>query len=78
MMFQVPIVSDSVCESAMSSSGVTITSDMLCAGLLLHHHIHKIIPNMHVKHRRGEWQGCLWGEFLLGLISSVTGIGHLR
>jgi len=29
---EVPIVSDSVCESAMSSSGVTITSDMLCAG----------------------------------------------
>merc|ERR1719432_624550 len=29
---EVPIVSDSVCESAMSSNGVTITSDMLCAG----------------------------------------------
>ena len=32
-MFQVPIVSDSVCASALS--GVTITSDMLCAGILL-------------------------------------------
>ena len=33
MVFQVPIVSDSVCASALS--GVTITSDMLCAGILL-------------------------------------------
>jgi len=29
---EVPIVSDSVCATAMSSGGVTITSDMLCAG----------------------------------------------
>jgi len=29
---EVPIVSDSVCASAMSSGGVSITSDMLCAG----------------------------------------------
>ena len=34
IVFQVPIVSDSVCESAMSSGGVSITSDMLCAGLI--------------------------------------------
>merc|ERR1719220_75877 len=32
---EVPIVSDSVCASAMSSGGVSITSDMLCAGLLI-------------------------------------------
>ena len=35
IVFQVPIVSDSVCASAMSSGGVSITSDMLCAGLIL-------------------------------------------
>jgi len=29
---EVPIVSDSVCATAMISGGVTITSDMLCAG----------------------------------------------
>jgi len=29
---EVPIVSDSVCASAMSPQGVSITSDMLCAG----------------------------------------------
>merc|ERR1719239_523738 len=29
---EVPIVSDSVCASAMSAQGVSITSDMLCAG----------------------------------------------
>jgi secreted trypsin-like serine protease len=29
---EVPIVSDSVCATAMSSQGQTITSDMLCAG----------------------------------------------
>jgi len=29
---EVPIVSDSVCDTAMSPQGVSITSDMLCAG----------------------------------------------
>ena len=66
----------------MSSGGVSITSDMLCAGLLLIININGIIKTTiiisiisiididtiifkQVKHRRGEWEGCMWGEFLL-------------
>ena len=84
MMLQVPIVSDSVCRAAMSSVDINITSDMLCAGLLLlliavidttiiidTIIFIKLSLTCLLNTGRGEWQGFLWGEFLLGFISPV-------